>query len=93
MKLAFSKSSTRSLAGAAASNVAAQIKHALERARSIFQNRPARQLHVRETLAIGEKRQLLIVECGTRRMLIGVAGNFVAMLAELPALEGGGTCE
>ncbi|HEX3738632.1 MAG TPA: flagellar biosynthetic protein FliO [Terriglobales bacterium] len=49
--------------------------------------RPARQLRVRETLALGEKRQLLIVECGDRQLLIGAAGNFLSMLAELPGEE------
>jgi flagellar biogenesis protein FliO len=38
-------------------------------------------------LAIGEKRQLLIVECGERQLLIGAAGNFLTMLAELPQSE------
>jgi len=47
--------------------------------------RPVRQLRVKETLSIGEKRQLLIVECGSRRMLIGVAGNFLTTLANLEA--------
>lgn len=46
--------------------------------------RPARRLRIRETLALGDKRQLLIVECGERQLLIGAAGNFLTMLAELP---------
>ena len=45
--------------------------------------RPVRQLRVKESLSIGEKRQLLIVECGSRRMLIGAAGNFLTTLANL----------
>ena len=52
-----------------------------------FRGRTVRQLRVRETLALGEKRQLLIVECGERQLLIGAAGNFLAMLAELPVAE------
>jgi hypothetical protein len=37
--------------------------------------RAPRQLHVRETLRIGEKRQLLAVDVGERQLLIGAAGN------------------
>ena len=48
-------------------------------------SRPARQLGVRETLSLGEKRQLFIVQCGERQILIGAAGNFMATLAELDA--------
>jgi flagellar biogenesis protein FliO len=42
-----------------------------------------RQLRVRETLQIGEKRQLLVVDVGGRQLLIGAAGNCLTMLAEL----------
>lgn len=52
-----------------------------------FHSRTVRRLRVRETLALGEKRQLLIVECGERQLLIGAAGNFLTMLAELPVGE------
>lgn len=45
--------------------------------------RAPRQMHVRETLQIGEKRQLLVVEVGERQLLIGAAGNCLTMLAEL----------
>lgn len=47
--------------------------------------RPVRQLRLRETLSLGEKRQLVIVECGGRRLLVGVSGNYMALLAELEA--------
>ena len=57
------------------------------RLRRSFPGRPLRQLRVRETLALGDKRQLLIVECGERQLLIGAAGNFLTMLSELPAAE------
>ena len=46
-------------------------------------SRPPRRLRVSETLSLGEKRQLLLVECGDRQLLIGAAGNFLATLAEL----------
>ena len=49
-------------------------------------SRPVRRLRVQETLALGDKRQLLIVECGDRQLLIGAAGNFLTTLAELPAV-------
>jgi flagellar biogenesis protein FliO len=38
---------------------------------------------VRETLQIGDKRQLMVVEVGERQLLIGAAGNCLTMLAEL----------
>ena len=53
------------------------------------QSRPVRRLRVSETLSLGEKRQLLLVECGDRQLLIGAAGNFLATLAELRPLAGG----
>jgi flagellar biogenesis protein FliO len=46
-------------------------------------DRAPRQLHVSETLQIGEKRQLLVVDVGERQLLIGAAGNCLTMLAEL----------
>ena len=52
-----------------------------------FHGRSVRRLRVRETLALGDKRQLLIVECGERQLLIGAAGNFLTMLTELPVAE------
>jgi flagellar biogenesis protein FliO len=42
-----------------------------------------RQLRVRETLQIGDKRQLMVVDVGERQLLIGAAGNCLTMLAEL----------
>jgi flagellar biogenesis protein FliO len=60
---------------------------ALSRLRHVFPPARTRQLRVRETLALGEKRQLLIVECGEQRLLIGAAGNYMATLAELPPSE------
>ncbi|HEY7352458.1 MAG TPA: flagellar biosynthetic protein FliO [Terriglobales bacterium] len=49
-----------------------------------FTKGPARLLRVRETLTLGEKRQLLLLDCGKRRLLIGTAGNYIAKIAELP---------
>jgi len=53
----------------------------------IRRNRPVRRLRIAETLAIGEKRQLLIVDCGERQFLVGAAGNFLTTLAELKTQE------
>jgi len=50
-----------------------------------FQSRPRRRLRVSETVSLGEKRQLLLVEFGDRQLLIGAAGNFLATLGELPS--------
>lgn len=57
------------------------------RLRQSFPGQSMRRLRVRETLALGDKRQLLIVECGERQLLIGAAGNFLTMLTELPVAE------
>ena len=54
-------------------------------AQRMFSQRAPRKLRVSETLALGEKRQLMIVECGGRQLLIGAAGNFLTTLAELHA--------
>ena len=50
---------------------------------SRLRERRRRRLRVCETLALGDKRQLLIIECGKRELLIGAAGNFLTTLAEL----------
>ena len=42
-----------------------------------------RQLRVCETLQIGDKRQLMVIDVGERQLLIGAAGNCLTMLAEL----------
>ncbi len=46
--------------------------------------RPVRSLKLTETLSLGEKRFVAIVECADQRFLIGGAVNSVAMLAVLP---------
>ncbi|HZQ17829.1 MAG TPA: flagellar biosynthetic protein FliO [Terriglobales bacterium] len=51
-----------------------------------LRTRPGRLLRVRERLAIGEKRQLLIVQCGDKQLLIGAAGTSLSMLAEVTPL-------
>ncbi len=48
-----------------------------------WKSRPARQLRLCETLALGEKRFLAVVECGPQKFLIGGAGNSVVLLTRL----------
>jgi len=50
--------------------------------------RDARQLRLKETLSLGEKRQLFLVECGKRQILIGTAGSFMTTLTELAGQPG-----
>ena len=49
--------------------------------------RPARQLRLCETLALGERRFLAVVQFEQQRFLIGGTGSSVALLAQLPARE------
>ena len=50
-----------------------------------WRTRPVRQLRLCETLALGERRFLAVVEFGPHKFLIGGTGNSVVMLARLPA--------
>src|SRR4051794_25400142 len=77
----------RSPASPARSFVWAGVISLWSRLQQSFPGRTVRRLRVRETLALGDKRQLLIVECGERQLLIGAAGNFLTTLAELPLSE------
>lgn len=54
--------------------------------------RRTRRLTLVETLSLGEKRQLFIVKCGSRELLVGGTGNFLGTLAVLedPINSGGG---
>ena len=61
------------------------IRSLYSRLQRAIPNRPQRRLRVSETLALGDKRQLLIVQYGDRQLLIGAAGNFLTTLAESPA--------
>lgn len=45
--------------------------------------RRSRRLALVESLSLGEKRQLFIVRCGSRELLVGGAGNYLGTLAEL----------
>lgn len=52
-----------------------------------WRKRPARQLRLCETLALGERRFLVVVQFEEQRFLIGGTGSSVALLAQLPAAE------
>ena len=56
----------------------------LTRARS---SRTQKTLHLRETLPLGEKRFVAVVEVDQERFLIGASANSVSMLARLQAPE------
>lgn len=49
--------------------------------------RRERRLRLTETLSLGEKRFLALVEIGDQEFLIGGASNSVNLLGELPADE------
>ena len=46
---------------------------------------PVRHLHLRETLPLGEKRALMVVEFEGQRFLLGSTPNSLNLLSELPA--------
>lgn len=52
-----------------------------------------RQLRLCETLALGERRFLAVIECERQKFLIGGSGSSVALLAQLagPETEGSRT--
>jgi flagellar biogenesis protein FliO len=47
-------------------------------------SRPVRQLHLRETLALGERRFLAVVEFERQKFLIAGTGSSVSILTALP---------
>ena len=49
--------------------------------------RPAKSLFLRETLNLGEKRFLAIVECDGQRLLIGGGTHGVNLVTKLEARE------
>lgn len=50
--------------------------------------RPPRQLRLRETLALGERRFLVVVEFGRQKFLIGSSGSAMVLLTKLESGEG-----
>jgi flagellar biogenesis protein FliO len=51
--------------------------------------RRARRLRVRETLSLGERRLVAIVECDEREFLVGATGQTISLLAPLGAAAAG----
>ena len=78
--------------------LARMLRWLLARGRS-WGAHPARQLRLRETLALGERRFIAVVEFERQKFLIAGTGSSVAMLAALPNEGGqeqwqpGATCE
>jgi len=46
--------------------------------------RPAKQLRLCESLALGERRFLVVVEFGRQKFLLGTSSSAMTLLAELP---------
>jgi hypothetical protein len=53
---------------------------------TVFVKRPARALALKETLSLGEKRFVAVIECDGRRMLVGGGAQSVELIANLDAL-------
>ena len=47
-----------------------------------------RSLQLCETLSLGEKRFIAVVQVGTQQFLVGGAGNSVSLLTDLPSPAG-----
>lgn len=65
----------------------AKLGGRLQGLRARWRPRPARQLRLCETLGLGERRFLAVVQFEQQRFLIAGTGTAVAMLAQLPAVE------
>jgi hypothetical protein len=50
-----------------------------------WRSHPSRQLHLRETLTLGERRFIAVVEFERQKFLIAGTGSSVAMLTALPS--------
>lgn len=62
---------------------AAKIQQWLLRFGNILRPRAVKQLHLCETLALGERRFLSVVQFEQQKFLIGTAGNSIALLTQL----------
>ena len=61
----------------------AALKDVWGRARRALRPRRARRLRVRETLSLGDKRFLAVIEFDRQEFLVGGSGNSFALLARL----------
>jgi len=66
-------------------NHLARILHWLAALGRSWRSHPARQLRLRETLALGERRFIAVVEFEREKFLIAGTGSSVAMLTALPS--------
>jgi Flagellar biosynthesis protein, FliO len=60
------------------------VHRCLAMVRSWWRGRPVRQLRVRETLALGERRFVAVVEFEGQRFLIGGTNHSLTLLAQIP---------
>ena len=58
-----------------------KLWHLISRQWGRLQRRSDRQLRLRESLALGERRSVSVVEFGSRKLLLGSAGSSLTMLA------------
>jgi flagellar biogenesis protein FliO len=71
---------------AAAGRIFAVIaEHAASVQKSLKRRRSARRLRLSETLSLGEKRFLAVVQFQQQEFLVGGTGNSIALLARLNA--------
>ena len=61
------------------------FKHFLSLGRKISMQRHKNNIHLCETLSLGDKRFLAVVLVEQQKFLVGGAGNSVALLAKLPS--------
>jgi flagellar biogenesis protein FliO len=66
-------------------NPLARILHWLATLGRSWRSHPARQLRLRETLALGERRFIAVVEFERQKFLIAGTSSSVAMLTALPS--------
>jgi flagellar biogenesis protein FliO len=73
-----------SCAATARENHLARILHWLAALGRSWRSHPSRQLRLRETLTLGERRFIAVVEFEQQKFLIAGTGSSVAMLTALP---------
>jgi flagellar biogenesis protein FliO len=66
-------------------NYVARTLHWLATLGRSWRSHPSRQLYLRETLALGERRFIAVVEFERQKFLIAGTGSSVAMLTALPS--------
>ena len=60
-----------------------QVRHFGQWAQRALRSRHPRRLRVRETLSLGEKRFVAVIEYEGQELLVGGSGNSFALLARL----------